>query len=526
MTSPALRGARTGAPSPAAAAPSGGAGTGARPRRGSERVRRSRGRLDLRTRLTILTSAAVGLAVALAALTSYLVLRAQLYDELDSSLVRSAQTLATAAVVSTPDDEQSLRIAVDLVESGTPNFQLALLAQTAGGMQQRGITGGGDGLVSAVEQRVARGTAAQTLRSARVNGVDYRITAIPITGVPNSALVFGRSLTDTQQTLRTFALVLGGIGLAGVVVGGMAGYSVARAGLRPVTELSTAAEEVARTRRLDPLVISPARRHDEVSRLADSFNRMLGAIAESRDRERRLVADAGHELRTPLTSMRTNLDLLLQADRVQADRARDLAAGRPVPEHAPVLDPADRAEMLTDLRAQAEELSGLVNDLVQLSRDENAEAVDVDLADVVDRAVERVRRRAPALVISTDVEPWTLRGNPALLERAVVNVLDNAAKWTPPGGTVRVQLRRGVVRVTDSGPGIAAADLPRVFDRFYRADSARSTPGTGLGLSIVRQVVDSHGGSVRAERAPGGGARFSLVFPGSDGTGGTRPDRA
>ncbi len=519
MTSPVLRDVPRDAPAttPGPAVP----GAAPLPHPVAGRTRRRRGRLDLRTRLTVLTAVAVGLAVALAALTSYLVLRAQLYDELDTSLVGSAQTIAKAG-----GDLEQINAALAVVAAGTPSFQLALVQRTAGGLRQTVLTDGGDGLVSGVEQRVALGTASRTLRSARVDGVDYRVTAVDIPGQTGIALVFGRSIVETQQTLRTFALVLGGIGVAGVVVGGMAGYSVARAGLRPVTELTTAVEQVARTTRLEPLVISPARRHDEVSRLADSFNRMLGAIAESRDRERRLVADAGHELRTPLTSMRTNLDLLLQVDRTEAEHDRAVRAGEPVPEDAPVLDPADRAEMLADLRAQAEELSGLVNDLVQLSRDENAEAVDVDLADVVDRSVQRVRRRAPGLAISADLEPWTMRGNPALLERAVVNVLDNAAKWTPPGGTVRVELRRGVVRVTDSGPGIAAADLPRVFDRFYRADSARSTPGTGLGLSIVRQVVDNHGGSVRAERAPGGGARFSLVFPGSDGGGEGRAERA
>lgn len=470
------------------------------------RIRRARrGRLDLRTRLTVLTAVAVGVAVALAAAVSYLVVRSQLYGQLDTTLLNSARATAAASNVQTLLNLPAVTLGVDV--------QVALIERTATGTVV--LVAPGQPIVGAAEQQVAAGAAGTSLRSLRIGTTMYRVAAVPRPGQPGVALVLARPTSDTVETLQNLSLVLGAIGAAGVVAAGIAGYSVARAGLRPVAELTTAAEQVARTTRLEPLVIPPARRHDEVARLADSFNRMLAAIAESRDRERRLVADAGHELRTPLTSMRTNLDLLLQAETVLADRQRALDAGHAVADFMPTLEPTDRTEMLTDLRAQAEELSGLVNDLVQLSRDEHAEAVDVDLADVVERAVERVRRRAPGLRIRTDVEHWTLLGNPALLERAVVNVLDNAAKWTPPDGTVTVELRRGVVRVTDSGPGIAPADLPRVFDRFYRADTARSTPGTGLGLSIVRQVVESHGGSVRAERAPGGGARFNLVFPGS-----------
>ncbi len=466
-----------------------------------------RGRLGLRTRLTVLTALAVGIAVALAALASYLVLDRQLYRELDSSLLTSARTTARAA-----DPQTSYLLAA--ATSGTMNFELALLtADSAGRLTVNPTAARGDGLVSPTEQAVATGRRESTLRSAQVDGSDFRVAAVQIPGRAGSALVFGRSLADTQQTLNTFALVLGAIGLGGVVLAGMAGYSVARTGLRPVTDLTTAAEHVARTTRLTPLVMPPVRSHDEVARLAGAFNRMLGALAESRDRERRLIADAGHELRTPLTSMRTNLDLLLQADRIAAESTDEDGS----PEPGPVLPPAERAEMLADLRAQTEELSGLVNDLVQLAREEQARTTEaeVDLAEVVEGAVDRVRRRAPGLVFQTDLNPWPVRGNPALVERAVVNVLDNAAKWSPPGGTVDVELAAGMLRVTDSGPGIAAADLPRVFDRFFRADGARSTSGTGLGLSIVRQVVESHGGSVRAEPAPGGGARFCLVFPAS-----------
>lgn len=478
------------------------------------RGRRSRSRLGLRSRVTVLVAVAVGLAIALTSLTSYLFIRRQLQERLDASLISSARAGAVAGT----DTDPRFNALLAAVASGTQDIHIAVVRQSTQGLV---VTAATDDavtrvLLSAPEVAVAQGRSQLALRSLRVAGADYRVAAVQLReGAGSGALLLARSTTETEATLRTYALVLGVIGMAGVVLAGVAGFSVARTGLRPVADLSDAAERVARTGRLDPIVVPPTRRHDEVSRLADAFNRMLATLSESRERERRLVADAGHELRTPLTSMRTNLDLLVQAEARDARlrESGDTAAEAPVS-----LPPGERVEMLADLRAQAEELTGLVSDLTQLAREDDPGpgpgSAEIDLGELVARAVDRVRRRAPAVRISADVQPWYLLGDPASLERAVVNVVDNAAKWTPPEGWVTVELRGGVVRVTDSGPGIAPADLPRVFDRFYRAEAARSTPGTGLGLSIVRQAVLAHGGSVRAESAPGGGARFFLVLPG------------
>jgi two-component system sensor histidine kinase MprB len=226
---------------------------------------------------------------------------------------------------------------------------------------------------------------------------------------------------------------------------------------------------------------------------------MLAALSASRDRQRQLVADAGHELRTPLTSLRTNLDLLIQADRSEG------------------LSDEARSELLTDVRFQIEELTTLIGDLVELARDEPLPITvePVDLAEIVDRAVQRVRRRAPGLEFAVRSEPWWVSGDAAALERAVTNLLDNAAKWSPPLGVVTCDLREGTFRVTDEGPGIAEEDLPHVFDRFYRSPESRSMPGSGLGLAIVRQVVERHGGTVHAGRADSGGAAFWLTVPGT-----------
>ena len=226
---------------------------------------------------------------------------------------------------------------------------------------------------------------------------------------------------------------------------------------------------------------------------------MLAALAASRDRQRRLVADAGHELRTPLTSLRTNLDLLVQA------------------EHGAGIPPEARAELLDDVRAQIEEMTNLIGDLVELARDEPLPHVveTVELTEVLHRAVARVRRRAPGVTFEVTASEWWLTGESAALERAVTNLLDNAAKWSPESGTVTVALHEGVLTVADHGPGISPEDLPHVFDRFYRSKESRGMPGSGLGLSIVRQVAMRHSGTVDAAVNPGGGTLMTLRLPGA-----------
>jgi two-component system sensor histidine kinase MprB len=287
-----------------------------------------------------------------------------------------------------------------------------------------------------------------------------------------------------------------------VVLAAFAGVAVARAGLRPVDRLTAATERVAATGDLRPIPVDGS---DELARLTQSFNEMLDALAASQEQQRRLVADAGHELRTPLTSMRTNLELLA-------------AASKP---GSPTLPESDRAEILVDVQAQVAELSTLVGDLVELARDDAPLKVHepLELTDVVLRALERARRRAGDVEFVPTLVPWTLVGDSTALERAVLNLLDNAAKWSPPGGTVRVQMRpldewSMVLEVADTGPGIAEDDLPRVFDRFYRSDTSRTMPGSGLGLAIVRQVALRHGGAVWAGRAPEGGALLAMRLPG------------
>jgi two-component system sensor histidine kinase MprB len=175
----------------------------------------------------------------------------------------------------------------------------------------------------------------------------------------------------------------------------------------------------------------------------------------------------------------------------------------------------DRERLLRDVVAQLDELTVLVTDLVDLARGDEPAAItqDVRLDLLVEEAVERARRHASDKRFTTDLQPSLVLGVPGRLDRAVSNLLDNAAKWSPPGGEIDVSVRDGEVTVRDRGPGIDETDLPFVFDRFYRAPTARGLPGSGLGLAIVRQVASSHGGEVIAERAEGGGTRMRLSIP-------------
>lgn len=289
---------------------------------------------------------------------------------------------------------------------------------------------------------------------------------------------------------------------AGVVGAGAAGLWVARTGLRPVDDLTRAVEHVARTEDLTVRIPVADDSDDEIARLSRSFNSMTSSLASSRDLQQQLIADAGHELRTPLTSLRTNIELLTRSEET----------GRPIPE-------ADRKALLASVKAQMTELAALIGDLQELSRPDTGqhEGRTRILAwhDVVESALRRARLRGPELAIDADVRPWYVRAEPAALERAVVNILDNAVKFSPDGGTIGVRLADGVLTVRDHGPGIPADELPHVFDRFWRSPSARALPGSGLGLSIVARTVQQAGGTVALTRADGGGTTATIRLPGA-----------
>ncbi|WP_374205588.1 HAMP domain-containing sensor histidine kinase [Streptomyces sioyaensis] len=452
-------------------------------------------RLPLRSRLTLLTAAAVAVAVAVSALACWLLTRAQLREEVDNTLQNTLVTTGYLQLTyancqsseppesknAPPSDYNIQIVQVDGSRCVGPNSQPVKV--------QRADVG------------VAQGVQQDTLHDAvSTSGADVRVLTKHI-GVQGEqfAVSISRPLTEVNRSLDRLALLLAAVAGLGVVGAGTAGMGIARSGLKPVDRLTDAVEHVARTE--DLAIRIPADGEDEIARLSRSFNSMTAALAASRDLQQQLIADAGHELRTPLTSLRTNIDLLVRSEQ----------SGRPIP-------PADKEALLASVKAQMGELAALIGDLQELSRPpepgQSAIAV-VALHDIVGAALERARLRGPTLTFAADLHPWYVRAEPAALERAVVNLLDNAVKFSPPGGTVEVRLAGGELTVRDHGPGIPQDELPHVFERFWRSPSARSLPGSGLGLSIVARTAEQAGGAVRLRSADVGGTEAVLTLPGA-----------
>jgi two-component system sensor histidine kinase MprB len=445
----------------------------------------------LASRVSLLATLAVTLSIVMGSLAAYVVIRHQLYASLDHSLEQRA---TAAASTNTLSELTARRVPAWMLGAG--DIKVAILMED-GQVINSQTSDDSPIQLGDPEVAVASGDAKISQRTVRTADGRYRVAAVPGND-PGTALILAQSLRPTYDALGKVSAVLTIFGLLGILLAGMLGWLVARNGLRPVRRLTGVVEDIARTERLAPIEVSG---QDEVARLAVAFNQMVGALEASRTRQRQLVADAGHELRTPLTALRTNLDLLSQSDD---------------PDRAGVLSPESRAELMEDLLFQIDELTQLIGDLTELARERRPTEVhdQVDLAEVVERAVDRVRRRASSLEFDVDLDPWWVVGDAHALERAATNLLDNAAKWSPPLGTVTVRLRAGTLEVLDQGRGIAEEDLPHVFERFYRSADARTMPGSGLGLAIVAKAAESHGGRVQAGTAPGGGAAFWMHLPG------------
>jgi len=445
----------------------------------------------LQDRLSVLVAVAVASAVAVTGVAAYIATSLAVYGQLDGELIQVAsltsQWLAGDAESLgglNADALTAANVTVTVVRADNRTFVPQGAASEL--------------VVTAQEVAIARvgvGTSART--GVDTNGDAYRIVAVPMTDRgAHYALVLGRPIASTLRIMAILASSLVSIGVGAVVIAAIIGTLIARSGLRPVQVLTEAVRHVTETDELAPIDLGGL---DEVKELTRSFNQMMRTLASSRDQQRRLIADASHELRTPLTALRTNVELLI------ADDSQGM------------LPPGARTEILHDVALQLGEFTTLIGDLVHLSREEvvRPSPEPIDLEDVVLNALGRVKRRGPGLTFDVDLHPFYLVGEADSLERAVTNLLDNAVKFSPSGGTITVRLDGDRLTVADQGPGIASDDLPHVFDRFYRSDKARSTPGSGLGLSIVASTVRAHGGWVRAERAPSGGAQFVVRLPGS-----------
>jgi two-component system sensor histidine kinase MprB len=455
--------------------------------------------VSFRRRLTLLTAGAVALAVAAAAAASYFLVRGELLGQIDDSL-RERAGAARGFVGGAPFGPGGGPPGPGLEAPGSrPTENAIQLPERIGGPERVGqvvdaqgnvvVSIGLDGARLPVEPAVellAGGGRGEVLTDTTVDGEHLRVLTVRLPP-GDEALQLARSLEETDSTLDTLALILLVVAIGGVAIAAGSGLLIARAALAPAARLTETAEEVARTEEIEG--------DDELARLGASFNEMLAALERSVGAQKRLVSDASHELRTPLTSLRTNIETLARR---------------------PEMPESDRQRLLSDLSGELEELGRLVDDIVDLARegtDGSAADGDVRLDELVAAAVSRARRRAPGREITTTLERSVVHGDPERLDRAISNLLDNAVKWTPEGGSIEVGLEGGRLTVDDGGPGIPAPDLPHVFDRFYRAANARGTAGSGLGLAITKQVAESHHGAVRAENRPGGGSRFELTLP-------------
>ncbi|MCY1652768.1 HAMP domain-containing sensor histidine kinase [Streptomyces sp. NPDC088922] len=454
--------------------------------------------LPLRSRLALLVAAAVAAAVAAVAAACWFVTREQLEHQLDESL-RGSKV-----------DQPYLANLYTYCNGGTSLPPRPFTGVTVQLIDSQGtvcIAPGTSKLpVGDEDLEVAKRQRTYALHSVTAeSGEDMRVYTSqldvrgPGSDTGNLAVSIARPMSEVTEPLSTLAWVLVLVAGIGVVGAGAAGLWIARTGLRPVDDLTRAVEHVAETE--DLTVRIPAEGEDEIARLSRSFNAMTSSLATSRDRQSQLIADAGHELRTPLTSLRTNIELLARSD----------DTGRAIP-------PEDRKALMSSVKAQMTELAALIGDLQELSRPDAAQPGPlqvVALHDITRTALQRVRLRGPELTITAELAPWYVRAEPAALERAVVNVLDNAVKFSPAGGTIEVVLHRGELTVRDHGPGIPAEELPHVFDRFWRSPSARQLPGSGLGLSIVARTVQQAGGEIALTPAEGGGTVAAIRLPGA-----------
>jgi len=440
--------------------------------------------MTFRARLALGAAAAVSLAVVVASFVVYFVVKDQLYGSVDDGLRRSANIIQQ---VPPPDIPRFAGLQFRLIGGVTQ-----VVSSDGQTIPQRSILPVTSGVTA-----VAKGNRSETFFNTHALNQHMRLIVVQYPAQGGVAVEVARSLTDTDHALNRIKVFLFLIAGSGIAVAAALGLLVSRAALAPVRRLTQTAEDVTETRDLSRRIDESGSR-DELSRLASTFNTMLAALEDSARAQRQLVSDASHELRTPLTSLRTNIEVLSRDD---------------------VLAPNEREHLLRDVGEQLLEMTALVSELVELARgdEQPADPEDVRLDLVAADAIDRTTRNRPGVVFRPQLEESLVRGVPSTIERAVSNLLDNAAKWSPPGGEVDVVVRNGELAVRDRGPGIAAEDVPFIFDRFYRAPSARSMPGSGLGLAIVRQVADSHGGTITVEAAEGGGTRMRLRLPTENG---------
>ncbi|MFI9505604.1 ATP-binding protein [Nocardia sp. NPDC052566] len=430
----------------------------------------------LRTRITLVAIIAVVAAILIIVVPSYRVVTPLIADQLDRGLSDRADTVLAALAAGAP-----LPPRPDTTE------QLLLVDGTV-----RPLQPGREPLpVTEADLAVARTGQGVNATDIDIDGVGHGIVTKGRPG--GGAVMVSQNFAEAERIDREFLWRTTGITALALAAAALACWLAIGRILRPIRRLADATEHIATTQDLGTTL--PAADRGEVGELTRSFNTMLAALRFSRAQQQRLAEDAGHELRTPLTSVRGSAELLQRAH------------GR--------LAPEDEAQVLATLVQEAKALDELVRELVELAADQYAveDPMPLALSDIAQDTAERFRRRTGRAITVLLDDPATVSARPRALARCVDNLVDNAVKFSPRDAPVDITVQRTSVTVRDHGPGIATADRAAVFDRFYRADRTRATPGSGLGLAIVHDIIATHGGTVRADNHPDGGAAVGFTLP-------------
>ena len=470
--------------------------------------------MPLRRRLSIIAASSVAIAVVIVVAVAYLLVRDQLRTQVDGALQAQANAVAERGPASPGRTVaraagQSRRFGAVRPDRAQTNGPARPLRRTCSCRSSSAAVAIADGQACIADAH-----------DVHVGTPHLREITFPITVSPQGpggpqisvAVQLARPLNGVDGILSNLRLVLLLVALAGVALAALLGRLAAGRVIRPLSEVASAAQHIGETDDLSQRLRVHA--DDEVGQLATRFNAMLDrletsrtALDESVRAQRQLVADASHELRTPVTSLRTNIEVLLMDAQ---------------------LDTEDRRRLLSDVVEQSEELTALVSDLIELARGDQPgfSTEDVRLDRVAAECVARARRNTPGIPVRAELLPVTIDGVPARLARAINNLLDNAARHSPDGGSVEITVDAVGVTVRDHGPGVVPADLPYVFDRFFRGANSRGRQGSGLGLAIVRQVTEQHGGTASVANAPDGGAVFTLRLPVTPAQGSRSPGAA
>ncbi|HET6171143.1 MAG TPA: HAMP domain-containing sensor histidine kinase [Gaiellales bacterium] len=453
--------------------------------------------MKLRTRMAAVAGVAVALTVVVLAAAQYEAARSTLRGQIDSALRDRATSIpSTLGHHNNPGGQPG---GGDGDDGGPPPNPFGDAAGKVQYISPQGtiVSSSGQALASgstlpvdARAKALAAGGQGSYFSDAHVGDVHLRVLTV---GLGHSgAAQIARPLGEVDHALRRLLILLLAVGGVGILAAAAVGGVVARAALAPVSRFTRQTEALTANPDLSQRLEIEGQ--DELARLARSFNATLDALERSAEAQRHLVADASHELRTPIASLRANIQVLQEADR---------------------LPEADRESLRADIIAELDELTALVGDVVELARGAKPSDVvdDVRVDQIVRALVERAERRAvDGVSFRATLQPTVVSGEPERISRAISNLIGNAHKWSPPGRPIEIELANGTLMIRDHGPGFDEADLPHVFDRFYRADSARGMPGSGLGLAIVRQAAEAHGGEATAANAPDGGAVVTVTF--------------